>query len=492
MFLSVALVVPSLPNVWWNAEMTIGGRASHHPVSPERSPGTSNARPRAGLSVGTWTLRLQLGSGGNGDVWLGEGVDGATAAIKLLRTPHQRERMDRFRQEVSFLLSAVDTPGVLRILESELRPLSGPPWYAMPVADPLRDALGHDPTVELVIEAFASFSATLARLHEQGIGHRDLKPANLFGLDGQWVIGDFGLVQYPDSDPLTKAGRRLGPIDFMAPEMRDSADTAQVGPADVFSFAKALWAVLSGVEVPLPGPHRLDDEAYSLVSRVDHRWAPALDSLLRRATFVRPEDRLTMEQLHMELRALRDSHSEAGRMANLDEVGTLLRGFADPERQRIEAEALLTQRLDRSSGPPHQALEEAYQHLSTLLSNWHHTRKSDEGAHAYRLMDPPHWPHRGQRGREDEFWLTHPSEPSKTIIIRVTVAVRLKSDGETLVIAGGVTYQEFRATAPDWTEQCVREVPLGSSLELEAVEQLRVAFAVGIEKALRLAASGLL
>jgi serine/threonine protein kinase len=74
--------------------------------------------------------------------------------------------------------------------------------------------------------AIAAVTQTLAALAEHAISHRDLKPDNLFRLDEVWSVGDFGLVKYPSSAALTRHGRRLGPIDSMAPEMRESPDTA--------------------------------------------------------------------------------------------------------------------------------------------------------------------------------------------------------------------------------------------------------------------------
>jgi hypothetical protein len=51
-------------------------------------------------------------------------------------------------------------------------------------------------------------------------------PENLLYLDGAWSVGDFGLVKYPAGQAWTEHGRKLGPTDFMAPEMRESPDTA--------------------------------------------------------------------------------------------------------------------------------------------------------------------------------------------------------------------------------------------------------------------------
>jgi serine/threonine protein kinase len=70
----------------------------------------------------------------------------------------------------------------------------------------------------MVVTALAGIASTLEALAAEGVAHRDIKPDNLFRLGDRWVIGDFGLVSYPEKDPRTEHGRRLGPIDFMAPK----------------------------------------------------------------------------------------------------------------------------------------------------------------------------------------------------------------------------------------------------------------------------------
>src|SRR5262249_432448 len=145
--------------------------------------------------------------------------------------------------------------------------LNKPSWYVMPVATSVREALGDDPEPVTVVGAVADIAATLTALEAEGVAHRDIKPDNLFKLDDQWVIGDFGLVSYPEKDPRTAHGRRLGPIEFMAPEMREDADWAKPYPADVWALSKTLWALLTSETFPLPGPHRPGDPAYALRER---------------------------------------------------------------------------------------------------------------------------------------------------------------------------------------------------------------------------------
>ena len=61
----------------------------------------------------------------------------------------------------------------------------------------------------------AGIASTLARLRaEHNVAHRDLKPGNLYFLDGQRLVGDFGLIALPSVEELTRNSRRLGPAHY--------------------------------------------------------------------------------------------------------------------------------------------------------------------------------------------------------------------------------------------------------------------------------------
>ncbi len=181
---------------------------------------------RAGQQFGKWVTvgEARIGGGGNGEVWAVRSSDGLSGAIKIL---HEREgeegayRLGRFKDEIAFLISNPDFPGILPLVDSFISDDPGErSWYVMPMAVPIRQALGEDPEPRTVVVAVAEIAGTLEALAAKGVAHRDIKPDNLFKLGDQWVIGDFGLVTYPEKDPRTEHGRKLGPTDFMAPEMR--------------------------------------------------------------------------------------------------------------------------------------------------------------------------------------------------------------------------------------------------------------------------------
>lgn len=318
---------------------------------------------RAGQRYGQWTITGEdpLGAGGNGQVWRVKAADGRTGAIKILFAgggPGGRYRLGRFLDEIAFLRAHPAASGILPLLDSRI---SGDPremsWYVMPVARPIRDALGPDPAPGLVVDAVAVIAATLAALADEGVAHRDIKPDNLFELDGQWVIGDFGLVTYPDKDPRTEHGRKLGPVDYMAPEMRRDADRADPGPADVWALAKALWVLLTGQELPLPGPHRPAEAAYALRERITCGFAAELDLLMEKATMIEPEDRVSMADMARELQACITPPPETQPQASLAELS--LRAAALTAAPRLQA----AQRQERQG-----QLAEAWQELAQVAT----------------------------------------------------------------------------------------------------------------------------
>jgi serine/threonine protein kinase len=190
---------------------------------------------RAGQRYGQWVISGEkpLGEGGNGQVWRAEADDGRVRAIKVLSAgggAGGRYRLGGFRDEIAFLRLIQRPPASCPCSTATYLVNPGEAsWYVMPVARPIREALGSDPDLAVAVGAVGEIAATLASLAAEGVAHRDIKPDNLFELDGRWAVGDFGLVTYPDKDPRTQHGRKLGPVDYMAPEMRQDAHTS-AGP----------------------------------------------------------------------------------------------------------------------------------------------------------------------------------------------------------------------------------------------------------------------
>ena len=316
-----------------------------------------------GQRFGQWVIAGEepLGAGGNGQVWRAEAADGPVRAIKVLSAgggAGGRYRLGRFSDEIAFLAAHPHIPGILPLLDSHISDDPGEAsWYVMPIARPIREALGSDPDPVVVVGAVGEIAATLASLAAEGVAHRDIKPDNLFELDGRWVIGDFGLVTYPDKDPRTQHGRKLGPLDYMAPEMRQDADRAAPGPADVWALGKTLWVLLTGAEIPLPGTHRPFEAAHTLRERITFKFAAELDLVLEQATLTEPGQRVSMEEMARELQACTAPPPEARPAASLAELHARAAALTAASREHV------TQRQERQD-----RLNGAWQELAQIVA----------------------------------------------------------------------------------------------------------------------------
>jgi hypothetical protein len=256
-------------------------------------------KAEGGRRVGGRTLEELLGAGGNAEVYRAVDAQGREAALKLLKTTKpEREPYRRFAREIGLLQSLEDKAGILPVIDAYLP--ANPsrrdrPWLAMPIAEPLTDAL-HGKPLDLVVRAIASIATTLARLHDQAIAHRDIKPSNLYRLHGDWLVGDFGLVAGPDTRGLTLSDRPLGPIHFMPYEMIVNPESADPKPADVYSLAKTLWVLATEQRYPPEGHQRAGTRGFEIADARPHPNAHLLDALIDRATRIHPRERPHMAE----------------------------------------------------------------------------------------------------------------------------------------------------------------------------------------------------
>ena len=322
-------------------------------------------------TIGPWTLHEKLGAGGNATVWRASRATEAAdleAALKVIHaTKAQREPYRRFVQEIQFLRSLGDFSGVLPLLDAYLpeRPASGDrPWLAMPIANPIVHALA-DASLETVVGALAEIATTLATLAERGVGHRDIKPGNLYELDGQWLIGDFGLVTTPDFAALTRSGKALGPAHYTAYEMILDPVNADPLPADVYSFGKTLYVLATGLAYPPEGHQPASTRGFSIADLRPHSHAAALDRFVDRATRLHPDQRPSMSEVAVDLHAWGELGQ--GRAIDVSALAAQLR--AKMERE-IAAEDLLEQRKELALGAVRQ-LQDLCEPLNDALRSAH-------------------------------------------------------------------------------------------------------------------------
>lgn len=258
---------------------------------------------RADQELDGWVLIARLGRGGNGEVWCATHPQHGHAALKVL-SQKSGDRWPRFCDEVKIMEKLGGRPGVLPLLAAELSSSRSrcPAWLATPVAEPMVQALGSDASLDEVVAAVQAIARTLADLAALEIFHRDIKPDNLFRWEHQWVVGDFGLVDYPEKAAITTGRRRLGPLYFIAPEMIDRPDVAGPGAADVYSLAKTLWVLATGQRYPPQGQIRVGVPTHNLAEWRDGNGTLALGLLLQDATSDVPVQRPTMTQFVEQLK----------------------------------------------------------------------------------------------------------------------------------------------------------------------------------------------
>lgn len=109
----------------------------------------------------------------------------------------------------------------------------------------------------------------IKQLHHVGIYHRDIKHDNILLVDGEFKIGDLGLVQFRNEDSnVDWVNEKIGPVGWLTPEATNKMltnekdiiynfDCAIDESSDVFQLGKLFWYVFQG-NLPI-GQILLDD-----------------------------------------------------------------------------------------------------------------------------------------------------------------------------------------------------------------------------------------
>lgn len=447
------------------------------------------AEIRAGQLYGEWATLRRLGGGGNGEVWLAHNATGRHGAIKVLRARGRegRYRLGRFKDEISFLIDHPSFPGILPLLDSHISAdLAEPSWYVMPVASTIREVLGSDPAPETVVAAMADIATTLGALAAERVAHRDIKPDNLFVLDGRWVIGDFGLVTYPEKDPRTGHGRKLGPVDYMAPEMRRDADQADPGPADVWALGKTLWVLLTGQLLPLPGTHLPSDMSHSLQERITFGFAAELDLLLEKATQIEPTQRPSMADMARELQACTAPPPEAVPSASLAELHARVAALTATSRQHVTDAKNRVSLVDDAYGQLLEIVSEKANELNDLLT--FNIASAESGFRAAELLERPPFTPWGSWSYG--YLLVPPGQPRPVIHVIVAAAMTVLREGGPEDIAAVLRVERIighQHEAHQVWGSTYCGIPLASAQQANVMADIRTGFTTGFDDTLRLA-----
>ncbi|MGW0034465.1 protein kinase domain-containing protein [Streptomyces sp. NPDC003314] len=262
---------------------------------------------------------------------------------------------ERFQKEVRHMqqLTQDQVLGIVPVLDTD--PQDPPQWFVMPEARKLSEVLGpggRPAELREVVEAIWHVAGTLAELAARGIAHRDIKPDNLLYYQGRPAVADFGIAAWPQ---LTSATHKMGPLYFLAPEMRFPDPGAPAYPADVWSLTKTLFVLAKGLKFPPDGTQYMQGQEYSLWAQGGEA-ATDLAPVLEAATAYEQDDRLTMPAFRDELAAWLELHPEPVTPAH----PAVRRGFraleaatADVRRHEAELRRLLPAQLRRLATTQH-------------------------------------------------------------------------------------------------------------------------------------------
>ncbi len=249
-----------------------------------------------------YAVHRKLGMGGMATVYLARDLrHDRDVAVKVLR-PDLSATLgsERFLREIR-ITAQLNHPHILPLLDSG--EADGLLYYVMPyvAGGSLRHVVEHGPPLPLdeVLRLADQVASALDHAHRHGVIHRDVKPENILLLEGQAVVGDFGIARAVTSasaaETLTRSGFPLGTPGYMSPEQATGTQRLDAR-TDLFGLACVVYELLVG-ETPEMWP---TEQAVRLGRFVDAspRHAERLDRLpgrlqqaLVRALAVRPADR---------------------------------------------------------------------------------------------------------------------------------------------------------------------------------------------------------
>ena len=249
-----------------------------------------NFKLKPNRKFGQWILAKQIGSGGNGEVWICRDNQKKEYAIKFLKWG-SGDAYKRFYDEVTFMEQFGSIQGVMPIIDKHIPKYSKrfenpklPFYYVMPLAESAEQRM-QTATIDEKIRIIQELLAMLTSLHAQDIAHRDIKPGNILYYNGGYVLSDFGLVFFNKKTSKTPIGAKLGAKWTISPQMERDAVHADKYKADVYSMAKTIWMILTNDMKSFEGQY-IPNSVVSLRQYVsdDRLYLYPLEKLLSQCT----------------------------------------------------------------------------------------------------------------------------------------------------------------------------------------------------------------
>lgn len=209
--------------------------------------GGTPTEPVAPDCIGPWKLLHLLGSGGMGDVWLGERADGTVehqVAIKRVRGASSAfaQRLEAERR----ILARLSHPNIARFIDAGVDAAGGP-WLALEYVegvDLVQWCDQRQPSLRQRLQLFVQLCAAVSHAHRHLVIHRDIKPGNvLVDAQDQPRLLDFGIAKLLDGSGSEVTTAALTPA-YAAPEQLRGGVVSTA--TDVYALGLLLHRLLAG------------------------------------------------------------------------------------------------------------------------------------------------------------------------------------------------------------------------------------------------------
>lgn len=250
--------------------------------------------------VEQYILEREIGSGQFGKVYKGYNKDNAKdVAVKVVRREILTGKFLELLENEIKVLRACDNINIIKLYDIKKTKHN---FYLMleycnegDLGDYLKKKkhLTEDEAVDFLIQILNAFKT----LVKNNIMHRDFKLANILKHDGLIKIADFGFSKLLGKDNF--ANTMLGSPLNMAPEVLDGAKYNN--KADIWSIGTVFYEMLFGrppfVASNLPELAKNVKTKKLEIPRKINNISPICEDLLRTMLVVKPEDRISWEDL---------------------------------------------------------------------------------------------------------------------------------------------------------------------------------------------------
>lgn len=197
-----------------------------------------------------YVISGKIGAGGMGTVYLATDTalqrPVAIKELKRLGDNGQDAIEDRFQQE-ALALARLNHSNITHLYA--FLPKGDTYWMVMEYVPgkTLEEWLHYRGSMNssLAVSIILQMLCGLEHAHKKGIIHRDLKPSNVMvSEDGEVKIMDFGIARIRDSQRITRHGKSVGTLAYMAPEQIKGEEGDE--RTDLYAAGNILYELLSG------------------------------------------------------------------------------------------------------------------------------------------------------------------------------------------------------------------------------------------------------